>query len=178
MIYKIFGIFKLPHSFNFCDISATFIVTYCMAFTENLFYSTCDYSYWVLMLQLRMEAAAIGQLHCTRRWKWCLLFPQMSSQASIPHDQPHCTVEAEILTFFWVHLSCAHKLYQSESHQERLNNEIFQCMWFLPLHHWAPKSSDSCMVAVLFLVMLENYLHYIKCWMFSNNSRKEREVSN
>ena len=40
MIYKIFGIFKLPHSFNFYDILATFILIYCMAFTANLFYST------------------------------------------------------------------------------------------------------------------------------------------
>lgn len=46
-------------------------------------------------------------------------------------------------------LSCAHELHQSKSHQERLNNQIFQCMSFLLLHHWAPKSSDSCMVLIL-----------------------------
>ena len=100
MIYKIFGISELPHLFNFRDISVTFIVIYSVAFTENLFYSTCCYSYWVLILQLYVEAAATGQLHCTRHRKWCLLFPQTSSQASIPHDQPHCTADDGNLNFF------------------------------------------------------------------------------
>lgn len=127
MVDKIFGIFKLPHSFNFCDITATFIVIYCMAFTENLFYSTCYYSYWLFILQLHREAAATGQLHCTRHRKWCSLFPQTSSQASIQHDQPHCTVQMEILTFFW---EChVHMNYIRASHTRR---------------DWTTKSSSVC----------------------------------
>lgn len=88
MIYRISGISKLAYSFYFCNISATFIAINRMAFTEDLFYSMCCYSYWVLVLELCTEALTTGQLHYTRHQKRCLLFPQTSSWASILLVQP------------------------------------------------------------------------------------------
>lgn len=100
MIHKTFGIFKLLHLFNFCDISATFIVIYCMAFTEDLFVIHViihiEYSYYSCIQGPWLPAS----FRSTRHQKLCLLFPQMSSWAPVPYDPPHCTVEMEILTFF------------------------------------------------------------------------------
>lgn len=49
---------KLPHSFNFCGISVTFILIYCMSFSENLFYSV-SLLYYSFKQRLQLQATFI-----------------------------------------------------------------------------------------------------------------------
>lgn len=114
IVHKKLEVLKLPPLFNFCGISATFILIYYMGFTENLYFSML-LLYYSCKQRLQLQASFIVP-HPK------IMFSVSINELSGIYSMwpAHCTGEMEKIDVF-LRASCAHEFHHSKSHQETLN---------------------------------------------------------